>query len=202
MTKPETILDALAAPGDADAIARLQARLAGQAAAADLLDVAYRTLDTPVGCLLLAATPAGVVRVAYPVEDHDQVLASLARRVSPRVLYAPARLDLVAFQLDEYFARSRRHFDLPLDFQLARGFRRTVLNELPEIAYGTTASYSTVAAAAGNPRAFRAVASACATNPLPVVVPCHRVVRRDGSLAGYVGGLDAKHALLELEATP
>jgi methylated-DNA-[protein]-cysteine S-methyltransferase len=202
MTKPETILDALAAPDDADAIARLQARLAERAAAEDLLDVAYRTLDTPVGPLLLAATPAGIVRVAYPIEGHDQVLATLAKRVSPRVLYAPARLDLAAFQLDEYFARRRRQFDLPLDLQLAHGFRRTVLDHLAEIAYGTTASYSAVAAAAGNPKAFRAVASACATNPLPVMVPCHRVVRRDGSLAGYVGGLDAKHALLELEATP
>jgi methylated-DNA-[protein]-cysteine S-methyltransferase len=202
MTKPETILDALAAQGDADAIARLHARLAEGAAAEDLLDVAYRTIDTPVGSLLLAATPAGVVRVAYPIEGHEQVLATLARRVSPRVLYAPARLDLAAFQLDEYFARRRRHFDLPLDLQLAHGFRRAVLDHLPEIGYGTTASYSTVAAAAGNPKAFRAVASACATNPLPVMVPCHRVVRRDGSLAGYVGGLDAKHALLELEAGP
>ncbi len=200
MTTPETILDALAAPDDDDTIARLQARLAERAVAEDLLDVAYRTLDTPVGSLLLAATPAGVVRVAYPIEGHDQVLATLASRVSPRVLYAPARLDLAAFQLDEYFARTRRHFDLPLDLQLAHGFRRTVLDHLPEIAYGTTASYSAVAAAAGNPKAFRAVASACAANPLPVVVPCHRVVRRDGSLAGYIGGLDAQHALLELEA--
>jgi methylated-DNA-[protein]-cysteine S-methyltransferase len=202
MNKPVTILDGLAAPDDSDAIARLQARLAEQAAAENLLDVAYRTLDTPVGTLLLAATPAGVVRVAYPIEGHDEVLASLARRVSPRVLHAPARLDLAAFQLDEYFARERRQFDLPLDFQLARGFRRAVLDHLPEIAYGTTASYSSVAAAAGNPKAFRAVASACGTNPLPVVVPCHRVVRRDGSLAGYVGGLDAKRDLLALEATP
>jgi methylated-DNA-[protein]-cysteine S-methyltransferase len=202
MTKSETIFDALAASDDADAIARLQARLAEQAATEGLLDIAYRTLDTPVGSLLLAATPAGVIRVAYPIEGHDQVLATLARRVSPRVLHAPARLDLAAFQLDEYFSRRRRHFDLPLDLQLARGFRRIVLDHLPEIAYGTTASYGTVAAAAGNPKAFRAVASACATNPLPVVVPCHRVVRRDGSLAGYVGGLEAKHALLELEAAP
>lgn len=202
MTKPVTILEPLAAPGDAEAIARLQARLVEQATAEDLLDVAYRTLDTPVGSLLLAATPAGVVRVAYPIQGHEDILASLARHVSPRVLYAPARLDMVALQLDEYFAGRRRFFDVPLDLQLAHGFRRTVLDHLSEIAYGTTASYSTVAAAAGNPKAFRAVASACASNPLPVVVPCHRVVRRDGALAGYVGGLDAKHTLLELEATP
>jgi methylated-DNA-[protein]-cysteine S-methyltransferase len=202
MTTPETILAALAATSDdPDAIARLQGRLAEQAASEGLLDVAYRTIDTPVGSLLLAATPAGIVRVAYPIEGHDQVLESLARRVSPRLLYAPARLDPAVFQLEEYFDRRRRHFDLPLDLQLAGGFRRTVLDHLPEIAYGTTASYASVAALAGNPKAFRAVASACATNPLPVVVPCHRVVRRDGSLAGYVGGLEAKHALLELEAT-
>jgi methylated-DNA-[protein]-cysteine S-methyltransferase len=203
MTTPETVLAALAATSDdADSIALLQARLAEQAAEEGLLDVAYRTLDTPVGPLLLAATPAGIVRVAYPIEGHDEVLESLARHVSPRVLHAPARLDSVALQLDEYFDRKRRRFDLPLDFQLARGFRRAVLDHLPEIAYGTTASYSAVAATAGNPKAYRAVASACATNPLPVLVPCHRVVRRDGSLAGYVGGLEAKHALLELEATP
>jgi methylated-DNA-[protein]-cysteine S-methyltransferase len=203
MTTQETILAALAATSDdANALARLQALLAEQAAAEGLLDVAYRTLDTPVGSLLLAATPAGIVRVAYPIEGHDQVLESLATRVSPRVLYAPARLDSVALQLDQYFARTRRRFDLPLDLQLAHGFRRTVLDHLPEIAYGTTASYSSVAAAAGNAKAFRAVASACATNPLPVVVPCHRVVRKDGSLAGYVGGLEAKHTILELEATP
>jgi methylated-DNA-[protein]-cysteine S-methyltransferase len=178
----------------------LRARLAERAAASGLLDVAYRTLDTPVGALLLAATDRGLIRVAYPGEGHDQVLAQLAELVSPRVLHAPARLDAAARELDEYFSRTRRGFDLPLDQALSRGFRRDVLARLPEIGYGTTASYAAVAAAAGRPRAVRAVGTACATNPLPVVVPCHRVIRSDGRLGRYVGGGDAKRILLELEA--
>jgi methylated-DNA-[protein]-cysteine S-methyltransferase len=178
----------------------LRARLAERAAASGLLDVAYRTLDTPVGALLLAATDRGLIRVAYPGEGHDKVLAQLAELVSPRVLYAPARLDAAARELDEYFNRTRRGFDLPLDRALSRGFRREVLTRLPEIGYGTTASYAAVAAAAGRPRAVRAVGTACATNPLPVVVPCHRVIRSDGRLGRYVGGGDAKRILLELEA--
>jgi len=178
----------------------LHDRLAAGADAADLLDVAYRTLDTPVGTLLLAATPAGLVRVAYASEDHDQVLAALASRISPRVLNAPARLDEVARELDEYFSGTRRRFDLPLDLQLSTGFRRTVLGQLPSIGYGHTASYADVAAAAGSPRAVRAVGTACATNPLPVVVPCHRVIRSDGSPGRYLGGDAAKQLLLRLEA--
>jgi len=137
--------------------------------------------------------------VAYDVEGHDAVLATLASRVSPRVLAAPRRLDPVARELDEYFAGSRRAFDVPLDRRLASGFRAEVLRHLPEIGYGHTESYAQVAAAAGNARAIRAVGSACATNPLPVVVPCHRVVRSDGSIGGYAGGPAAKRALLTLE---
>ncbi|MGI8528120.1 MAG: methylated-DNA--[protein]-cysteine S-methyltransferase [Geodermatophilaceae bacterium] len=182
------------------ALHRLHARLEAAAAEAHLLDVAYRTLDTPVGTLLLAATDAGLVRVAYPSQDHDAVLDELATRVSPRVLCAPARLDLAAAELEEYFTGRRQVFDLPLDLQLSRGFRRTVLSHLSEIGYGTTASYAAVAVAAGNPKAVRAVGSACATNPLPVVVPCHRVVRSDGTLGQYAGGAAAKRALLQLEA--
>jgi methylated-DNA-[protein]-cysteine S-methyltransferase len=179
---------------------RLHARLAAAANQAGILDVAYRTLDTPVGTLLLAATDRGLVRVAFPLEGHDLVLEQLANRVSPRVLHAPARLERVARELEEYFAGRRTLFDLPLDFRLSHGFRRTVLSHLPEIGYGRTASYAAVAAAAGNPRAVRAVGSACATNPLPVVVPCHRVVHSDGTLGGYTGGLDVKRTLLTLEA--
>ena len=178
----------------------LHARLVRDADAAGLLDVAYRTLDTPVGPLLLAATEAGLVRVAYAREDHDAVLDRLARDVSPRVLRAPARLDAVARELDEYFAGRRDRFDVPLDLRLARGFRREVLGFLPTIGYGTTASYASIAALAGSPKAVRAVGTACATNPLPVVVPCHRVVRSDGTLGQYVGGPDAKRALLALES--
>jgi len=184
---------------DEDANHRLHQRLVDAASAAGLLDVAYRTLDTPVGTLLLAATPKGLVRVAYAREDHDLVLERLARDVSPRVLLAPARLDGVAREIDEYFAGRRNAFDVPLDLQLSRGFRRTVLSHLPEIGYGKTASYAAIAKAAGNPKAVRAVGSACANNPLPVVLPCHRVVRSDGTLGQYVGGVQAKETLLALE---
>lgn len=180
--------------------ARLRARLASAAEGDGLLDVAYRTVDSPIGPLLLAATPDGLVRVAFGVEDHDAVLARLAEEVSPRILRSPGRLDAVARQLDEYFAGRRRQFDVAIDLRLAHGFRRSVLDHLRAIAYGTTASYAAVAAAVGNPNAVRAVGSACARNPLPVVVPCHRVVRSDGSIGQYLGGTDAKHALLALEA--
>jgi len=183
-----------------DALRRLRGRLADRADADGVLDVAYRTVDTPVGTLLLAATPAGLVRVAYPTEGHDRVLAALAARISPRILNAPKRLDLAARELEEYFAGARRSFDLPLDLSLSTGFRRIVLVRLTGIAYGQTASYAAVAAAAGSPRAVRAVGTACATNPLPVVVPCHRVVRSDGSVGGYLGGPAVKRALLRLEA--
>ncbi|MFQ6392766.1 methylated-DNA--[protein]-cysteine S-methyltransferase [Nocardia sp. KC 131] len=187
-------------PDSAELLSALHRRLAADAQSAGLLDVAYRTLDTPVGTLLLAATPAGLVRVAYPNEDHDAVLAVLAARVSPRILAAPARLDAVAREIDEYFTGARTHFDLPLDLQLASGFRREVIQHLREIGYGHRESYAAVAAAVGNPRAVRAVGSACAHNPLPVVIPCHRVVRSDGTIGQYVGGIEAKTALLTLEA--
>jgi methylated-DNA-[protein]-cysteine S-methyltransferase len=178
----------------------LHDRLAERAEDSGLLDVAYRTMDTPVGTLLLAATPAGLVRVAYASEGHDAVLAALAARISPRILNAPRRLDGAARELDEYFAGARRIFDLPLDLRLATGFRRAVLGQLPGIGYGHTASYAAVAAAAGSPRAVRAVGTACATNPLPVVVPCHRVIRSDGTPGRYLGGSAAKQLLLNLEA--
>ncbi|MHD0281494.1 methylated-DNA--[protein]-cysteine S-methyltransferase [Rhodococcus aetherivorans] len=187
-------------PVDAADLTRLHARLSLDAEAADLLDVAYRIVDTPVGPLLLAATPAGLVRVAYAAEDHEAVLARLAADISPRILAAPARLDDAARQLDEYFRGARTAFDLPLDLRLARGFRREVITHLPRIGYGRTASYAEVAAVAGSPRAVRAVGTACARNPLPVVLPCHRVVRSDGDLGRYVGGVDAKRMLLRLEA--
>jgi methylated-DNA-[protein]-cysteine S-methyltransferase len=199
-TEPDAAFLSSLAATDEPAYARLRARLAGQAQQAGILDVAYRTISTPVGELLLAATERGLVRVAYPAEDHDAVLAALAGLISPRVLRAPARLDAVARELDEYFTRARRAFGVSLDLQLAHGFRRVVLEHLREIGYGTTASYGTVAAASGSPAAVRAVGTACAKNPLPVVIPCHRVVRSDGSIGQYVGGIDAKRALLALEA--
>ncbi|PQP14606.1 methylated-DNA--[protein]-cysteine S-methyltransferase [Rhodococcus opacus] len=179
---------------------KLRERLAALAAEAGLLDVAYRTLDTPVGSLLLAATDRGLVRVAFPNQDHDAVLQTLAEQISPRILRAPARLDRVAHEIDEYFLGERTRFDVPLDFRLSKGFRLEVLHHLPEIDYGHTASYAAVAAAAGSPKAVRAVGTACALNPLPVVVPCHRVVRSDGSMGQYAGGPEAKSILLTLEA--
>jgi methylated-DNA-[protein]-cysteine S-methyltransferase len=185
---------------DEEANARLHARLAAAADADGILDVGYRTVDTPLGTLLLAATEQGLVRVAYPSQGHDAALAQLAELVSPRVLRAPARLDGAARQLDEYFSRRRREFDLPLDLRLSRGFRRSVLTHLRQIPYGATESYAQVAAATGSPRAVRAAGTACATNPVPIVVPCHRVVRSDGSPGGYAGGPDAKRSLLTLEA--
>ena len=185
---------------DPEHLQRLHDRLVAAAQRDRLLDIANRTVDSPVGPLLLAATRAGLVRVAYAGENHGAVLQTLADRISPRILDAPARLDEAARQLEEYFAGRRRRFDLPLDWRLSAGFRSTVLHHLPEIGYGHTASYATVARLAGNPKAVRAVGTACATNPLPVVVPCHRVVRSDGGLGGYLGGTDAKRTLLDLEA--
>jgi methylated-DNA-[protein]-cysteine S-methyltransferase len=193
------IFDALAADEDA-ALTRLHRRLALDAEAADVLDVAYRTVDTPVGTLLLAATTAGLVRVAYDVEGHDAVLAALADRISPRLLRAPARLDNAARQIDEYFTKRRTVFEVPVDLRLAEGFRRNVIEHLRDIGYGSRESYAAVAAAIGHPRAVRAVGTACAHNPLPVVIPCHRVVRSDGSTGQYVGGPLAKSTLLDLEA--
>lgn len=179
---------------------RLHARLAATAEARGLLEVAYRTVDTPVGTLLLAATTQGLVRVAYPSQDHDAALAQLAALVSPRILHAPARLDGVARQLEEYFSGQRRVFGVPVDLRLAKGFRRSVLTHLQQIPYGRTESYAQVAAATGSPRAVRAAGTACATNPVPIVVPCHRVVRSDGTAGRYAGGEAAKQALLLLEA--
>lgn len=182
-------------------LAHLQEAVARAAERKGILDVAYRTVDTPVGVLLLAATVRGIVRVAFEGENHDAVLAGLAERVSPRILKAPERVDAAAQQLDEYFAGRRTKFDLPVDLSLSQGFRLRVLQHLTDIGFGHTESYSEVAAATGNPKAVRAVGSACATNPLPVIVPCHRVLRSDGSLGGYLGGLDAKRTLLGLEST-
>ncbi len=187
-------------PVDDDDITRLHARLAAAADRDEVLDVAYRTVDSPVGSLLIAATPVGLVRLAFSNEDHDAVVQDLSDRISSRLLYAPKRLDVVAHQLDEYFSGHRRSFDVPLDWRLSKGFRRMVLGHLAvDVGYGTTASYAALARLAGSPKAVRAVGSTCATNPIPVVVPCHRVVRSDGALGGYRGGPAAKRALLELE---
>ncbi|MHA3702594.1 methylated-DNA--[protein]-cysteine S-methyltransferase [Jatrophihabitans sp. YIM 134969] len=198
MTDPAQTTDPAS---DTAALASLHARLVTAAAEQDLLDLAYRTVDSPLGPLLVAATPAGVVRVAFASEGHDDVLTALAAAVSPRVLHAPGRLDAAARELDEYFAGDRHDFDLPLDLRLTRGFRRTVVEHLRAIPYGTRASYGAVAAGVGHPAAVRAVGTACATNPVPLVVPCHRVVRSDGTTGAYRGGAEAKARLLAWEQT-
>jgi methylated-DNA-[protein]-cysteine S-methyltransferase len=175
--------------------------LTAAAAAAGLLDVAYATLDSPVGKLLLAVTPKGLVRLAYLEggEDEAEVLEQLATKVSPRVLAAPARLDDPRRELDQYFAGRRRDFDLPLDWQLTRGFARRVLEATNRIPYGGTATYKQVATEAGNERAFRAAGNALGSNPIPIIVPCHRILHSGGGLGGYTGGLDRKRVLLAVE---
>ena len=188
-------------PDESAAVDRLHARLQAAAAAEGLLDIAYRTVDTPIGALLLARTEVGLMRVAFAVEGHDAVLDKLADTVSPRILRAPAGLDDTARQLDEYFAHQRTGFDVAMDLRLAQGFRRTVVEHLREIGYGKRESYADVATAVGSPRAVRAVGTACARNPLPVVIPCHRVVRSDGSPGQYAGGAATKLTLLDFEGS-
>nr|WP_315850417.1 methylated-DNA--[protein]-cysteine S-methyltransferase [Clavibacter phaseoli] len=188
-----------AADPTAPALDALRLRLADRAEVDGALDVGFTTIDSPVGPLLLAATERGLIRVAYSREDHDTVLGDLAQRLGPRILRAPKRLDQAARELDEYFAGRRRSFDLPLDRRLSTGFRDRVQRLLPDIPYGSTRTYREVAETAGSPAATRAVGTACSTNPLPVVIPCHRVLRSDGTLGGYIGGLAAKTTLLELE---
>ena len=174
-------------------------RLAARASEEGLLDVAYATTDSPFGALLLARTPRGLVRVGLPNQDADALLVDLATRVSPRVLEAPAQLDEARRELDLYFEGKLTGFDLPLDWQLSRDFRRKVLRAISRIPYGETRSYTQMATSAGNVRAVRAAGTACGSNPIPVVVPCHRVLRAGGALGGYGGGLPMKKALLRLE---
>ena len=193
-----TLRGALAAPTEAD-LALRRSRFSARADREELVDVAYHITDSPFGSLLVAATPEGLVRVAFACEDHDVVLGQLAETVSPRVLRMTSRTDLVARQLDEYFAGARRAFDVPLDLRLVRGFRRTVLERLTGIGYGATATYASLAALVGNPGAARAVGSACSHNPVPLVLPCHRVDRSDGTHGHYLGGAEMKVALLAFE---
>lgn len=193
-------LDRMAAAPTSAELRALHQRLERAAETDGLLDVAYRTIDSPIGALLVAVTPHGLVRVAFEGEDHDAVLTSLAVSVSPRILESGRRTDDVARQLDEYFAGHRQTFDIPVDLQLVHGFRRVVTERLLEVAYGSTVSYAALAARADNPKAVRAVGSTCAQNPIPLVVPCHRVVRSDGTTGQYRGGVEAKITLLALES--
>ncbi|WP_425284278.1 methylated-DNA--[protein]-cysteine S-methyltransferase [Arthrobacter alpinus] len=190
------------APADPEALNRLGGALLAAATSGGLLDIGYRVVDSPLGQLLLAGTEAGLVRVAFATEGHDLVLEQLATTIGPRILRAPSRLDRAAIELEEYFAGRRTDFDLALDLRLATGFRREVLDHLPTIGYGHTASYAAVAAMTSSPRAVRAVGTACARNPLPLVLPCHRVVKSDGSQGAYLGGVEAKALLLALESGP
>jgi methylated-DNA-[protein]-cysteine S-methyltransferase len=169
-----------------------------RADAEGLVDIGWAVEDTPIGPLTLAATPAGVVRIGFGREDV--VLDELASEVSPRVVHLPGRLDEVRRELEEYFGGRRRSFDVPVDRRLSRGYRRTVLEALSRVVpYGHTVSYKELAERTGNPKASRAVGSAMATNPIPIVVPCHRVLRTGGALGGYGGGLDTKVWLLRHE---
>jgi methylated-DNA-[protein]-cysteine S-methyltransferase len=182
-------------PGLLKSITALRRR----AAAEDLLDVAYATADSPFGTLLLAKTPRGLVRLGLPNEDPEKLLADLAGRISPRVLEDPGGLDEERRELDDYFAGRRHAFELPIDWQLSHGFLLRARQGIAAIPYGETRTYTDLARGAGNERAVRAAGSACSRNPIPLVVPCHRVLRSDGSLGGYAGGLGMKEKLLELE---
>jgi methylated-DNA-[protein]-cysteine S-methyltransferase len=174
--------------------------LSEAAAVAGLLDVAYATLDSPLGPLLVAATPRGLIRLAYvDHEDEDAVLEHLSANISPRIMAAPRRLDEPRRELDEYFAGRRERFDLPVDWGLTRGFARRVLQATASIPYGATATYKQMATQAGSPRASRAAGNALGSNPIPIVVPCHRILHSGGGLGGYTGGLDKKRLLLGVE---
>lgn len=180
-------------------LASLRSRLARRAADEGLLDVAYGTLDSPLGALTVMVTPRGLIRLSYPGEGIDAQLAELADRISPRILEAPERTDEVRRQLDAYFAGDRTAFDLPIDWRLVRGFAGEVLRATARIPFGSVSSYRDVAAEAGSPNAYRAAGNALGSNPIPIVVPCHRILHAGGGLGGYTGGLERKRFLLELE---
>jgi methylated-DNA-[protein]-cysteine S-methyltransferase len=196
---PEEALSGAGGTTVASAAAAAARRLSSRAADEGLLDVAYATVDSPLGPLLAAATPRGLVRVAYVDNDFDAELDRLARRISPRVLEAPAQLDEVRRELEQYFEGARRRFQLAVDWALVEGFGRRVLEATAGIAYGEVSTYREVATRAGSPGATRAAGNALGANPLPIVVPCHRVLRTGGGLGGYTGGLEKKRYLLSVE---
>ncbi|HYS30175.1 MAG TPA: methylated-DNA--[protein]-cysteine S-methyltransferase [Candidatus Limnocylindria bacterium] len=175
------------------------ARFVEAAAESGALDVAYASVDSPFGRLLVAASTRGLLRLAYPDEPVDALMAELAEEVSPRILEAPGRLDPLRRQLDEYFAGSRRRFEFPIDWRLVHGFGRDVLRVTADIPYGKVSTYGEVAVRTGRPKASRAVGNALGANPMPIVIPCHRVVRTGGGLGGYTGGVQRKERLLQLE---
>lgn len=199
MTETNTRRSAEAASDLAVHARRLADGLAARAHRYGLIEIAYTTADSPFGPLLLAASPKGLIAIGLPTLPHDSLLDRLASRISPRILRVPSRLDQVRKQLDEYFSGQRESFDLTLDYSLRHGFLREALRVVAAIPYGATLSYAEVAAEAGSPRAHRAAGTACATNPIPIVIPCHRVLRSDGGIGGYGGGLEMKRALLKME---
>jgi methylated-DNA-[protein]-cysteine S-methyltransferase len=180
-------------------VGRLQSELARRAAEEGVLDVAYGIADSPLGPLTVVVTPRGLVRLSYAHESVDEQLDEIATRVSPRILAAPERTDDVRRQLDEYFGGSRRAFDVPIDWRLVRGFAGDVLRATARIPFGSVSSYRAVATEAGSPNAYRAAGNALGSNPIPIVVPCHRVLHAGGGLGGYTGGLERKRYLLHLE---
>jgi methylated-DNA-[protein]-cysteine S-methyltransferase len=179
----------------------LTAALAQRAGKAALLDVAYAEIDSPIGELMVFVTPRGLLRIKYADEPMEGVLADVASRVSPRILRAPARTDEARRELEAYFGLRRRTFNLPIDWSLVRGFTASVLRQTARIPFGDVLTYGQVAAQAGSPRAARAAGNALGSNPIPIVVPCHRVLHADGGLGGYSGGLDRKRYLLALEGS-
>ncbi|MDQ4005457.1 MAG: methylated-DNA--[protein]-cysteine S-methyltransferase [Actinomycetota bacterium] len=183
----------------ADASAAAAAGLGDRAAAAGLLDVSYGEVDSPLGVLLVAATRKGLVRLAYPDEERDRVLEGLAAEVSPRLLESSARLDVVRRGLEAYFEGRTRELELEVDYALTKGFVRRVLRATARIPFGELSTYRVVARRAGSPNAYRAAGNALGSNPIPIVVPCHRVIHSTGGLGGYTGGLERKEFLLKLE---
>jgi methylated-DNA-[protein]-cysteine S-methyltransferase len=177
----------------------LDERFRAAAAATGLLDAAYDIVsDTPIGDLLVGVTEHGVCRIHFD-PDPERELESLARQFGPRVLRSSKPVDRVRAQLDEYFAGERRGFEVDWDIRLVPEFNRRVLEQLARVEYGTTTTYGALATLAGNPRAARAVGTVMNRNPIPIVLPCHRVVGANGSLTGYAGGLERKERLLRLE---
>ena len=198
-TETELKRAARAATDERIDIGALSAAVGRRAREEGLLDLAYAEIDSPLGRLLAVGTPQGLVHLGYPNRPVDAQLEALSARISPRIVEAPADLDPLRRELDEYFAGDRRSFDVPLDWQLTSGFVREVLRQTARIPFGETRTYGEMAAGAGSPRAFRAAGSALGANPIPIVVPCHRVLRSSGALGGYGGGLDVKRELLTLE---
>jgi methylated-DNA-[protein]-cysteine S-methyltransferase len=178
---------------------RAAANLAGAAAREGLLDVAYGFADSPFGRLMVAVTRRGLVRLDYPDRDLDLSLRELAAEISPRILEAPQATDEVRRELGEYFEGKRKRFSIRVDLSPVYGFRRKVLERTARIPFGSVSTYREIASQAGSPRGMRAAGNALGSNPVPIVVPCHRVLRSGGALGGYTGGLDRKVTLLQLE---